>query len=398
MHAMTIIQDVLVQRCPQIHRTRLNALLDAVEAALHARSHTLSNLARALKSTSAVRHNVKRMDRLLGNQAMQRECITVYAALAHYWLHDVRTLLIVIDWSDLNAARSQQLIRASVALNGRSLTVYEEVHSMKRATTPAVHKAFLARLKQVLPAGCQPTIVTDAGFRSPWFRAIEALGWHWVGRIRNRDMVRSHGGSAAWCGAKTLYAKATRKALDLRQMDYVRSHPLVCRFVIIKRVPKGRRMKTLSGARTQSAHSAEHAKAQSEPWLLAASCSLSHLSAAALVSIYAQRMQIEEAFRDTKNARMGLGMSASATRGGERLAVLALIACLAEFMLRLIGQTAINHDQQYDLQLTNRWSRPEISCLQVGLLLVRKARAAFSKSKLEETIRAWRAPHYAFQI
>lgn len=402
MHAITIIQDLLRQHCPQIHRARLNTLLDAVNAALHARSHTLSNLARALKPTSAVRHNVKRIDRLLGNQALQRECITVYTALAHYWLQDVRHLLIVVDWSDLNAARSQQLIRAAVALDGRSLTVYEEVHSMKHATTPEVHTAFLAHLKQVLPAGCQPIIITDAGFRSPWFRAVEALGWHWVGRIRNRDMVRSHVGSAArcgvWCGAKTLYAKAALKARDLGKMDYVRNHPIVCRLVIAKRAPKGRQMKTLGGVRTQSSHSAKHAKSHIEPWLLASSCSLSYLSAEALVNIYAQRMQIEEAFRDTKNARMGLGLSASASRSGARLAVLALIACLAEFVLRLIGQTAINNDQQYDLQLTNRRSRPELSCMQVGLLLLRQAQVRFTKIEFFNTLAAWRKPHQALRI
>ena len=29
-------------------------------------------------------------------------------------------------------------------------------------------------------------MVTDAGFRGPWFRDVEARGWDWVGRIRNR--------------------------------------------------------------------------------------------------------------------------------------------------------------------------------------------------------------------
>lgn len=403
MHAMTIIQDVLQQRCPHIHRTRLNTLLDAVEAALHARSHTLSNLARALDSTSATRHNVKRIDRLLGNVVLQRECLTVYQALAYHWLHDVRTLLIIVDWSDLNAARSAQLIRAAVALDGRSLTVYEEVHSMKQATTPAVHAAFLANLKQVLPTGCQPIIITDAGFRSPWFRAVEALGWHWLGRIRNRDMVRPHAdamddASAKWCGAKTLYAGASSKARDLGVMDYVRNHPLTCRMVIVKRPLKGRQMKTVSGARTQSSHSRKQARAQNEPWLLASSRSLAYLTGDAVVSIYGQRMQIEEAFRDTKNSRMGLGLSASASRSGERLAVLALIACLAEFVLRLIGQTAISQRKQYDLQLTNRRSRPEISCIQVGVLLVRKALATFTKAELFNTLATWRKPHHALQI
>ena len=167
MHAITIVQDVLRKGCTHIHAGRLKSLLLATRAALHASSHTLSNLARARKAKSAVRHRVKRMDRLLGSRALQQECASVYAAMARHGLRGNDTPLIVVDWSDLNADRSAQMIRASVALDGRSLTLYEEVHSMKAATSPEVHKVFLARLKRMLAPGCQPIVITDAGSRSP---------------------------------------------------------------------------------------------------------------------------------------------------------------------------------------------------------------------------------------
>jgi hypothetical protein len=401
MHAITIVQDVLRKGCPHIHAKRLNALLLATRAALHASSHTLSNLARALEGASAVRHRVKRMDRLLGSRALQQECASVYAAMARHWLLGNDTPLIVVDWSDLNESRSAQMIRASVALVGRSLTLYEEVHSMKAATTPAVHIAFLARLRSMLPAGCQPIIITDAGFRSPWFRAVEALGWHWVGRSRNRDMVRRHGAPgaphAAWQGCKHLYVRATGKALDLGVFDCVRNRPHVHRLILIKKTPKGRFMPTVNGARSRSNHSKKQARAQSEPWLLAASTSLAHLSANAIVAIYTQRMQIEQSFRDTKNARFGLGLSNSASRTPERLAVLALIASLAEFVLRLIGQCAINHHLQYDLQLTNRKTRPEISVIRMGMLLVDSALSSFTSDEFRQTMQAWAKPHFALR-
>ena len=120
---------------------------------------------------------------------------------------------------------------------------------MKAASVfaPKVHAAFLKELKRVLPLGCQPIVITDAGFRSPWFRAVEAIGWHWVGRIRNRDMVRPQGQgqghlnerAGVWQGAKTLYVLATSKALDLGVFDYVRNHPMSARLVTIKQAPKG---------------------------------------------------------------------------------------------------------------------------------------------------------------
>ena len=133
----------------------------------------------------------------------------MYAAMARHWLRGNDTLLIVLDWSDLNESRSAQMIRASVALNGRSLTLYEQGHSMKAATKPEVHKAFLARLKMMLAPGCQPIVMTDAGFRSPWFRAVEAHGWRGVGWDATE--------TAIWCAAtaKLLRSGAAAGGLGL---------------------------------------------------------------------------------------------------------------------------------------------------------------------------------------
>ena len=43
---------------------------------------------------------------------------------------------------------------------------------------------FLAHLRAVLPVGCAPILITDAGFRGPWFREVERYGWDWIGRVR----------------------------------------------------------------------------------------------------------------------------------------------------------------------------------------------------------------------
>ena len=38
----------------------------------------------------------------------------------------------------------------------------------------------------MLPANCCPCILSDAGFKNPWFKAVASLGWDYVGRIRNK--------------------------------------------------------------------------------------------------------------------------------------------------------------------------------------------------------------------
>ena len=67
MHALRILQQRLRRDCPQIHLKRLCALVSCVTAALHGQRITLTELGRALPSQARVKHNIKRVDRLLGN-------------------------------------------------------------------------------------------------------------------------------------------------------------------------------------------------------------------------------------------------------------------------------------------------------------------------------------------
>jgi hypothetical protein len=48
-----------------------------------------------------VKHNIKRIDRLLGNRHLAAEQREVYQALAHRTLGTLREPLIIVDWSDL---------------------------------------------------------------------------------------------------------------------------------------------------------------------------------------------------------------------------------------------------------------------------------------------------------
>jgi len=60
--------------------------------------------------------------------------------------------LIVIDWGDLKADQSLHLLRASVPVGGRSLTLYEEVHPQPSLGGRQVQQRFLRRLAEFIPA------------------------------------------------------------------------------------------------------------------------------------------------------------------------------------------------------------------------------------------------------
>ena len=304
--------------------------------------------------------------------------------------------LIVIDWSDLTPDRQWQLLRASVAIEGRSMTLYEEVHPQSRSTSPRVHEAFLTQLAAMLPIGCVPILITDAGFRGVWFRLINRMGWYWIGRIRNRDMVSPDDG--LWVGCKTLYAKATEKAQSLGQYNYVRNHPVSCRLVLIKRASQKRHNNSHFGKRVRSSRSLKNARAQREPWLLAVSPKLAYLSAQAVVAVYAQRMQIEESFRDLKSERFGLGFSANRSTQRNRLGVLLLVACLASFVLRLIGEVGKARQMEFQFQSNTRRKRPVLSVITLALQLVQHGMAAFPPREFSVALERLRYDHPALQL
>jgi hypothetical protein len=72
--------------------------------------------------------------------------------------------------------------------------------------------------KRLLPR-CRPILVTDAGFRTPWFKQAEALGWDWVGRIRTRHEVQLPG-EEEWIPSKSSYPQATSTPKALGRARY----------------------------------------------------------------------------------------------------------------------------------------------------------------------------------
>ena len=99
---------------------------------------------------------------------------------------------------------------------------------------------FSKRLQAVLPATCCPIMLTDAGFHTPRFRSVEALGWDWIGRHRGRIMIRIDRPHAAWCSVSTYYDKAPIKSESLGICDITRSRPTSCYLVRTRRRPKVR--------------------------------------------------------------------------------------------------------------------------------------------------------------
>lgn len=374
MQATQFLFKQIKSRCQSIHASRLGALLAAVETACVGAPLTLTGLGRWLKGRAKVKHAIKRIDRLLGNVHVHRERMVIYAAQASLLVGGTAQPVVIVDWSNLSHDRRWQLLRASIPVGGRALTLYEEVHPLSKLGNRAVHKRFLAKLESVLPNRCVPIIVTDAGFTVPWFRLVEQRGWHWVGRVKNRSYLLADG-DQWWYRAEALHEGASSRAECLGAYTLTESNPLSCSIFRFKNPPKGRMSLTLAGARRIGRCSAKKAKANREPWLLATSLPAEVALARRVVNLYAKRMQIEEAFRDLKSHRYGMSFEDTRSRCAQRLSVLLLIAALAQFALWLTGRAGQRHQVQRCYQANTERTRTVLSTLYLGAQLCRKADA-----------------------
>ena len=109
-------------------------------------------------------------------------------------------------------------------------------------------------------------------------------------------------------------------------------------------------------------------------------------------------MQIEESFRDLKSQRFGLGFSSSRTTQKNRLSVLLLVASLALFVLRLIGEVGKAKQMAFKFQSNTRRSRPVLSVITLALQLVRHGMAAFPPREFNAALERLRNDHPALQL
>ena len=396
MHATKIVERMLGGCLTSLHATLAQAVIAAVNSAALGSRLSLSRLAAGMTPSRSMRQRIKRMDRLLGNTSLHQKRITIYHSLASQWLTGITPLLVVVDWSDATVDQRWHLLRASVAVEGRSVTLFEEIHPQQKYGDRNVHRRFLSRLAQLLPAGSTPIIMTDAGFRSTWFDLVNQRHWQWIGRIRGKDMICVAEGP--WRRCTDFYREATQVPRAYPDVRYVRANPTPCRLVLTQRAPKGRTRRTRLGQRARSRTSLKASRNAREPWLLATSHGLDHLSADAIIALYWHRMRIEQSFRDLKNERTGLGLSASRSRSGQRLEILLLIGHLATWVMRLIGECAQQCQMHLHFQSTCRLNRKEISVLTLARRVIDAGSTWIGRLHPKEALtllrdQAWQACH-----
>lgn len=379
MKVKNILNDLLIDVTPNMHKARRKSLYALVTSLISGAKLSVTSLGRNINSSSTEKHQIKRSDRLLSNHHLHNEIATSYSMLTKKLIAAQKHPVILVDWSDLDPRKQHFLLRAAVAVEGRSLTLIEEIHPISTKEKPIVHRRFMERLKSILPADCRPIIVTDAGFRVPWFELIKSLNWDFVGRVRNKTFCMNENDDD-WHPVKDLYQQATvnPKSLGFYQMS--RRNPIDCVMVVVRKRKQGRKDLIATGEKPRlSKHSRTHAAREKEPWLLATSLSSKNIAKKA-VKIYQSRMQIEESFRDLKT---GLNFNDSNTRQQKRLRVLLLIATIAQFVLFLLGVRVKQQGYHRRYQASSVKNRSILSYQFVGLRAFKDRYVRFRKNDFE---------------
>lgn len=331
MHAIRILQHCLSAALEEVHAKRCGVLLKAVESAATGAPLTMTELARNWPGAEFSHLPLKSVDRLLSNRQLWSEMAGLRQSM-YPWLIRTQRPLLLVDWAKLKPDGDWALLRAAVPAGGRALSVAEMIFPISRMGQPAAQIEFLGVLKRALPPEVCPILVTDAGFRSDWYRAVEAHGWHFIGRLRNTTQVQTTA-TPDWQPCRSLHTLARDSCRDLGPCRIVKGNPMDSRLVLApkrdRRLPSGR---TGNGTTAKKAR-----KRAAEPWLLTTSLGQQDFNATQVVGLYAKRMQIEASFRDLKSRNYGAGFESSLTRSQKRLEVLLLIHALATFAAWLLS-------------------------------------------------------------
>lgn len=306
------VQDFLNELfADDMHAKRVLSLGNAVVGAVHAAALGVHAIGKALALATGLepKYAIKQVDRLLSN--MRLDVWALFPVWVKFLLSERKEVVTALDWTDFDGDGHSTIALNMITSHGRATPLMWKTHDK---ATLAKHRnlyedELLAYFRQILPPDVKVTVLADRGFGDQaMYKAL--LGAHMDFVIRFRGCIHV-----------TDARDRTTTAAEL--------------------VPSSGRAKKVSNVLVTHAKSpvpavvCVRAKNMKEPWCLATS--RDDLKASKIVALYGRRFTIEESFRDTKDPRFGMGLSATHIGRTDRRDRLMLIGALAQALLTLLG-------------------------------------------------------------
>ncbi|EPL6032230.1 IS4 family transposase [Klebsiella pneumoniae] len=362
MPARSLCQKFFKNILEPLHLYRQKSLIDATSAVINGASLTLTSIGRHLTGTASVKNKIKRVDRLLGNPHLQNEVSTIFQSVTQKITQGMPQVVILIDWSAYHASRFQ-LLRASLACDGRSLPLMSCVVPSSQTANPEIHERFLESLAACFTPETDVIVITDAGFQGRWFQQVSSHGWTYICRVLGNQYYNVGDG---WEKVSDSGTKASTTAIYLGEGLLGRSKESrhEGHFHLYKSKPKGRKFKRSKERAARASVTAKAQTAGKSPWFIFTNSTA--FSPKQVMKLYSRRMQIEQNFRDEKNPRWGFGLRFGSSHSSERVAVLSLIATLASIIMWLSGFCFENKGIHHKYQANTVKHRRVVSLLKLA--------------------------------
>lgn len=294
-----------------LHALRVRSLANGVVGVLDAAVLSVHAIGRgyAHATNHSAKHGVKQTDRMLSNDGF--DMWSLFQPWAEFVIGPRKEIVLALDWTEFDADDHATLAGYLITSHGRAtpliwLTVKKSTLEGKRN---GYEYRLIERLHECVAADVKITVLADRGFGDQkLYRLLETLGWDYVIRFRAAIQVEDATGDQRPAGK---WLPPSGRATMIRGAKITRTRAEVPAVVVV------------------------HAPRMKEAWCLATT--LRDQKAADVVKLYGRRFTIEETFRDQKNLRFGLGLSATRIGSTDRRDRLLLLAAVAQALLTLLG-------------------------------------------------------------
>lgn len=294
-----------------MHARRVLSLGNAVVGAIHAAALGVHAIGKALAASSSLepKHAIKQVDRLLSN--MNLSVWELFPLWVKFLLSQREEVVVALDWTDFDADGHSMLALNMITSHGRATPLMWKTHqkSKLRQHRNDHEDNLLEYFRDIVPADVRITVLADRAFGDQaLYKSLSGANIDFVIRFRSRIHVTDRNGNTM---PAAQLVPASGRAKKYEQVSVTEERTPVAAVVCVC------------------------AKNMKEPWCIATSRAA--LNASQIVALYSRRFTIEESFRDTKDPRFGMGLSATHVSLTDRRDRLMLIGALAQALLTLLG-------------------------------------------------------------
>ena len=294
-----------------LHAKRVLSLSQCTLGVIHAASLAIHAIGIGMAEARDVdpKHAIKQVDRMLSNKGI--DVWALFRLWVPFVLGDRREIVVTLDWTEHDHDDQTTIAMNLVTSHGRATPLIWKtvVKSALKDNRNEYEDDVIRRLHEVLPDGSRVTLLADRGFGDQkLYRLLAELGFGYVVRFREIIAVTD---SLGECHPASEWVPTNGRSRMIRGAFVTQDRCPVPGVVCVKE----------SGMK--------------DSWCLATS--RADLGGKQVVELYGKRFTTEENFRDTKDLKYGLGLSATHIGTPARRDRLLLIGALAQALLTLLG-------------------------------------------------------------